>query len=105
MLYDTVDQHKFVRAFEKSGRGNQFSKQALHALFEYLDNDDVDVELDVIAICCGFAEISEDDLLEDKGYYSLDDFLEDYDYFEDFLSDNHDVIKQLANGNYLIHNQ
>ena len=105
MLYDTVNLYDFERAFEKAGRGDQFSKQGFKALFEYLDNDDVDVKLDPIAFCCGFAEMSEDDLLEDRGYYSLDDFLEDYDYFEDFLSDNYDVIKELPNNNYLIQNQ
>ena len=98
MLYDTVDQPKFVRAFEKAGRGDQFSQEALHALFEYLDNFDVDVELDVIAICCYFAELPEDDLLQDVDCDDVDDV-------DQYIRDNHDVIKKLSNGNYLIQNQ
>ena len=97
MLYDTVDQPKFVRAFEKAGRGDQFSQAALHALFEYLDNDDVDVNLDPIAFCCGFAEISEDELLQDVDCDDVDDV-------DQYIRDNYDVIKKLKNGKYLIQN-
>ena len=98
MLYDTVDQPKFVRAFYACGRGEQFSQEALHALFEYLDSAGFGVELDIIAFCCDFAEISEDELLQDVDCDDVDDV-------DQYIRDNNDVIKKLSNGNYLIQNQ
>ena len=50
----------FADAFRRMGRENQFSREALEALFEYIENYEEDtgirVELDVIALCCEFAE-------------------------------------------------
>ena len=104
MIYDTVNLNQFERAFIECGRGEQFSKQGFKALFEYLDNCGVDVELDPISICCEFAELDDEDLLDSKGYYGLDDYKKDYSYFYDFLYDNYDVVKELSDNNYLIHN-
>ena len=98
MLYDTVNLNQFERAFYECGRGGQFSQEALHALFEYLDNFDVDVELDPIGFCCDFAELSQEDLLQELDSDDVDDV-------NRYIRDNHDVIKKLSNGNYLIQNQ
>jgi hypothetical protein len=38
------------------GRANQFSYDALGLLFDYFDEVDPDMELDVIAVCCDYAE-------------------------------------------------
>ena len=54
-MYITVDQSTFVREFEAYGRADQFSYEALEALFEYYDELE-DFELDVIAICCDWTE-------------------------------------------------
>ena len=54
-MYITVDQATFVRQFEAYGRADQFSYEALEALFEYYDELE-DCELDVIAICCDWTE-------------------------------------------------
>ena len=54
-MYITVDQSTFVRQFEAYGRADQFSYEALEALFEYYDELE-DFELDVIAICCDWIE-------------------------------------------------
>lgn len=55
----TVSVYDFRDAFQKL-RPNQFSYAALSDLFEYLENWEEssgdEVELDVIAICCDFAE-------------------------------------------------
>lgn len=51
-----VDESTFVRTFDDYGRGNNFSVAAREALFEYLDEADPDMELDVIGICCEFSE-------------------------------------------------
>lgn len=55
----------FQDAFHKCGRGTQFSYEALQALFNYLEELEEDmgqeIELDVIALCCEYMEIEEDE--------------------------------------------
>jgi hypothetical protein len=53
-MYIQVTKHNFIDAFHNKGRGDQFTYEALCALFEYLD--DSDTELDVIGLCCDFSE-------------------------------------------------
>ena len=97
MLYDKVNQYQFESAFYACGRGDQFSQAALVALFEYLDSAGFGVELDIIAFCCDFVELSQNELLQDVDCDDVDDV-------DQYIRDNYDVIKKLKNGNYLIHN-
>lgn len=55
---------QFRDAFHRAGRGTQFSYEALGMLFDYFEECDPDMELDVIAICCEYCEMSEDELCE-----------------------------------------
>ena len=68
----TINFYAFEREFEQCGRGNQFTREGLKALFNYLEElaDDcgIEIELDVIALCCEFVE-----------YDSLEDFHNEYD--------------------------
>lgn len=52
----------FRQAFFDHGRGEQFSKEGLEALYDYLcdceDDTGEEIELDVIAFCCEFSEHS-----------------------------------------------
>lgn len=64
-MYIQVTKYSFIDAFHNKGRGDQFSYEALCALFEYLD--DSDTELDVIGLCCDFSE-----------FESLEEFQEQY---------------------------
>jgi hypothetical protein len=56
----TVSEFQFVDSFRAAGRESQFSRAALFALFEYLedyeDSCGVEFELDPIGICCEWAE-------------------------------------------------
>jgi hypothetical protein len=70
MLYVNVNFSAFVDAFARADRGNQYSYEALRALYEYLDDADLPIELDVVAICCEFAEATLSDFFEE---YSLAD--------------------------------
>ena len=75
-MIDTITKSSFQDAFHKMGRGEQFSYEGLLALFdwfeEYEDSAGSQIELDVIAICCEYAE-----------YENLKDFQENYgDGFE-----------------------
>ena len=65
MIYQRIDFSDFCRAFEERGRGDQFSTDALCLIYDYLDEMDQNTELDVIAICCDFAESSIEELAEE----------------------------------------
>ena len=70
-MINTVSQYDFVDAFNKMGRGEQFSYEGLIALYDYLEmleeGIDQQIELDVIAICCKYSE-----------YDNLKQFKDDY---------------------------
>ncbi len=55
-MKQTINVWDFRDAFQKMGRGDQFSYAGLGALFDYLEEGGEDVELDVIALCCEFSE-------------------------------------------------
>ena len=76
-MIQTITSSDFTSAFHKMGRGNNFTYEGLNALYDYLEDlgDDIgeQIELDVIAFCCEYAE-----------YESLEEFQEDYS--EDYQS-------------------
>jgi hypothetical protein len=55
-MKQTVYLDDFRQAFHNRGRGEQFSYEALELIYDYLEESDPDMELDVIAICCDFSE-------------------------------------------------
>ena len=59
-MHINVNFDMFADAFRRMGREDQFSREALEALFEYIENYEEDtgirVELDVIGLCCEFTE-------------------------------------------------
>ena len=59
-MHITVDFSMFADAFRRMGRENQFSREALEALFNYLEDYEQDtgedLELDVVGLCCDFTE-------------------------------------------------
>jgi len=69
-MKQSVNIYDFERAFKRCERDN-FSYDGLKALFEYLeeyeDSTGEEVELDVIALCCEYAE-----------YDSLSEYNDDY---------------------------
>jgi hypothetical protein len=70
-MKQSINDWDFTDAFHKAGRGKQFSYDGLKALFEYLEELENDIgeeiNLDVIALCCEYAE-----------YDSLKEFQADY---------------------------
>lgn len=60
---------QFRDEFRQCGRGDQFSYEALGLLFDYFEEINPDMELDVIAICCEYAESS---LSEVAASYNID---------------------------------
>ena len=55
-----VNIYAFRNAFEQHGRSEQFSYDGLSVLFDYMEQYEEDtgeeMELDVVALCCDFAE-------------------------------------------------
>jgi len=70
-MFQSITKSDFTSAFHRMDRGEQFSYKGLIALYDYLEQYEEDtgeqIELDVIAICCEYAE-----------YESLEEFQEDY---------------------------
>jgi len=68
-IIQTVDFSIFDQAFRDYNRQDNFSRVALREIFEMLDSvsDDTgeNIELDVIAICCDFSELSVEDFVKE----------------------------------------
>lgn len=56
----TINFYDFTEAFKKAGRGNQFTYSGLRTIFDCIEDYEneahEEIELDVIAICCEYAE-------------------------------------------------
>ena len=82
-MKQSINEYDFLKAF-KECRPNNFSRAGLFALYDYLEQyeDDTgeEIELDVIALCCEYAEY--DNLEEFQADYS-----EDYQTIGDIESD------------------
>lgn len=73
----TLSFSQFAHEFEEYNRGDQFSDDGLRVLYDYLD-DLYDYELDVIALCCTYAESTAKEAIE---YYGL--VIEDLDQLDE----------------------
>lgn len=100
-MKQVISEFGFRDAFRDCGRHEQFSYDALNALFEYFEqyeeDCDTEIELDAIAICCEFTEYgSAIECLNDAGY-DFEPEGEDEDEKEEsamgFLNDNTSVIR------------
>lgn len=95
-MFQRVNFSDFRQAFFNQGRGNQFSYEALQALFNHLEEVEgetgEEMELDVIALCCDYVE-----------YKDFQEFKEDYPSI-----DSMEALKELStvvefDGGFLIH--
>lgn len=87
-MHITVTSAMFADAFRRMGRENNFSRPALLALFDYLEEYEQEtgeeIELDVIGLCCDFTEYENAiTAAEDYGFASELE-AEDYNSPEDF---------------------
>ncbi len=75
-MYQTITRSMFHDAFRDMGRLDNFSYAGRDALFDMLESlseDEKDIELDVIALCCEYAEDSVEQVLKDYNLEKLDD--------------------------------
>ena len=84
-MKQNINEYQFRRAFETS-RPNNFSYEALTALFDYLEEYEEEtgqeLEFDVIGLCCDFTEY--EDLKEFQG-----------EYYDIFQGDKYEDIEEI----------
>jgi len=72
-MIQTIQLSDFRSSFYNMGRKDQFSYEGLGLIFEYIEDYERDngeqVELDVIALCCEWNELSAEDVIDQ---YSTD---------------------------------
>lgn len=70
-MKQTIYLSDFREAFKTMNRTENFSHEGLEILFDYLEQYEEDtgteIELDVIALCCEFAEDAVEDIAENYG--------------------------------------
>jgi lysine/ornithine N-monooxygenase len=103
-MKQTAYESDFRDAFRAHDRAEQFTYEGLGILFDYLEQYEQDtgeeIELDVIALCCEYAESTPEDIADD---YSIMDALEaDEDdkaqIVMDWLCDHTSVCGQTSTG-------
>ena len=100
----TINKYEFRDAFNKMGRGEQFSHFGLIALFDYLEmlEDDIGepIELDVIALCCEYSEYGD---LED--YQNQNGFSQRYsDFTYESIADETTLIRIENTDGFIVQN-
>lgn len=98
----------FCDAFYNMGRADQFSYEAKRALFEFIEEMDdqcgTETELDVIALCCEYAESDVEELIADYGIDVSEadgDEEEIEEIVEEYLNENTCVVAKLKNGRFV----
>jgi hypothetical protein len=76
---------QFRDAFRQVDRHGQFSYEALNMLYEYFEDVDPDMELDVIAICCDYCEETPEEIA--NNYWDRDSVPDDEDELRDQVRD------------------
>ena len=104
----SVNFSQFCDAFRAADRNENFSYDAKRALYDFLEEvaDDTgeEYELDVIALCCEFAESDVEELIAD---YNIDvsdaegDEEEQAEIVEEFLNDNTMIVGKLKSGSFV----
>jgi hypothetical protein len=86
-IVKTFDLHEFISEFRTYGRKDQFSPKGLEVIFNYLSDcySDSSFEMDVIAICCEFQELTEEEIRQN---YDIEEWQE----IEDYLNDETSVV-------------
>ena len=107
-IIQTIDNaSQFRDEFHRCGRGEQFSYEGLGILFDYLEDMGEDIELDVIALCCDFAEQHYSDIAEAYGIeLSSDDTEQDHiQQVKDFIETESILVGQTSDQCNLVYQQ
>ena len=105
-IVQTLGQGDFVQMFKESSRKEQFSVEALEAIFNYLDTYSEEtgenVEFDIVGICCDWAEMTWQEIAQsyDVDLSQCTDNDERIGEVEDFLCKNTQYC-ELSNGSFV----
>ena len=107
-MYQSINKSEFRSAFHNMGRSNQFSYEGLTILFEGLEQYETDtgeeVELDVIALCCDYSELTAEEI---QRQYDVEHDIENEssleEQIEDFLACNTWVLGSYEDSNGIKH--
>jgi hypothetical protein len=99
-MKQTIDSSDFIDAFHAYKRYEQFGYEALNMLFEYFEECDPDMELDVISICCDYSHDSVTDIANN---YSIDlsdcaEAEDRVDIVRDWLQDHTTIVGETDQG-------
>ena len=100
-MKQTISQSDFHDAFIRMDRKENFSWEARELLFDYFEDVDEDMELDVISICCEYYENDADTIIQD---YSLQGYVEGMDedekeeFVRDYLNDHTSLVGETPSG-------
>lgn len=103
----SINFSQFCNAFRDMGRNENFSYEGKKALFDFLEDLEEqtgeEYEIDVIALCCEFAESDVGELIADYGIdvSEAEDEEEKAGIVEDYLNDNTMLIGKLTNGSFV----
>lgn len=108
-MKQTIGFSQFCDAFRDMDRKENFSYDGLRVLFDYFEDMEADtgedMELDVVAICCDYVELSTDEIIRE---YKID--MTDYDgetitdeeeleeLVRDYLNDNTCIVGEVPGG-------
>jgi hypothetical protein len=97
-MKQTIGLYEFRRAFEQT-RPDNFSYEGQGILFDYLEELDYEMELDVIGLCCDYTE---DNAVDIAVQYDIDveglDENEVFDTVLEYLSENTSVAGSTVDG-------
>lgn len=98
-MKQTIDNSsQFRDAFHRAGRAEQFSYEALGLLFDYLEELDPDMELDVVAICCEYSENTPEQVIDAYGIEYDEDAPTDHDAAIAYLEANTSIVGVTSEG-------
>jgi hypothetical protein len=101
-MIQTINVSDFRDAFRSMGRQDQFSYEALSALFDYMEEIAPDFDLDVIALCCDYSEDTVEDIAANYGleFSSIEDGDTDgeREHVRAYLEENTTIVAETASG-------
>ena len=97
-MKQTIGLCQFQDAFERMGRAENFSYEGLELLFDYLEQMNSDMELDVIALCCDYAESTPEQVVDAYGIEYDENEPTDHDAAMAYLEANTSIIGTTSTG-------
>ncbi len=100
-IVQTVDFHSFVNAFESSQYRNNFTREGLRVLFDYLEDlsEDIgeNIDFDLCSIACDYNESTIEEIILDYSI-EIDEEQDKTEQVRDYLHDQTMLVGEVSNG-------